>query len=79
MKKFIEWFSASIRWRYYVGGCLIGFGFDDWYCALYAGLGIAAALELKNKRWGGKWDWDNLWLTAIGAVTGQLIRCAIWN
>jgi hypothetical protein len=79
MKKVIEWLSASNRWRFCVGGCLIGFGSDDWYCALYAGTGVAAALELKDKLWGGKWDWYDLLLTATGAVVGHLIRWAIWN
>ena len=74
MKKVIEWLSASNRWKHLAGGWLIGFGSDGWFCALYAGVGVAAALELKDKMWGGKWDWIDLALTVVGAVVGQLIR-----
>ena len=74
MKKVIEWLSAGNRWKHLVGGFLIGLGADGWFCALYAGVGVAAALELKDKMWGGKWDWIDLALTVVGAVVGQLIR-----
>lgn len=77
MKKIIEWLSASNRWKHLVGGCLIGIGSDDWYCALYAGTGVAAALELKDKMWGGQWDWMDLSLTVTGAVVGQSIRALL--
>jgi hypothetical protein len=44
------------------------------YCAVYAGLGIASALELKDKLWGGKWDWIDWALTVGGVTIGYLIR-----
>lgn len=56
------------------GGVLIGLGADSNYCAIYAGVGVAAALELKDKLWGGKWDWIDFGLTVGGAVVGWLIR-----
>lgn len=74
MKKIIEWLSASNRWKHLVGGMLIGFGSDDWYCALYSSAGVAAALELKDKIWDGQWDWIDLSLTVTGAVVGYSIR-----
>lgn len=54
MKKIITWLKSSNRGRHIVGGFLIGLGADDTYCALYAGAGVAGALELKDKLWGGK-------------------------
>lgn len=78
MKRIIEWLSASNRWKHLVGGVLIGFGSDDWYCALYAGTGVAAALELKDRMWGGQWDWIDLLLTVTGAVVGRLTRTLLW-
>lgn len=53
---------------------MIGLGADSNYCAIYAGVGVAAALELKDKLWGGKWDWIDFGLTVGGAVVGWLIR-----
>ena len=78
MKRIIEWLSASNRWKHLVGGVLIGIGSDNWYCALYAGTGVAAALELKDRMWGGQWDWIDLSLTVTGAVIGRLTRTLLW-
>ena len=77
MKKIIEWLSASNRCKHLVGGLLIGFGSDDWYCAMYSSAGVAAALELKDKMWGGKWDWIDFALTLGGAVIGHSIRSVL--
>lgn len=48
MKKIITWLKSSNRGRHIVGGFLIGLGADDTYCALYAGAGVAGALNLKT-------------------------------
>lgn len=74
MKRIIEWLKASNRWKHLVGGMLIGAGANDPYCAAYSGAGIASALELKDKLWGGKWDWIDFCLTLSGVVIGHLIR-----
>jgi hypothetical protein len=74
MKKFLKWLASSNRWMHLVFGCLIGFGANSIYCACYAGIGIAAALELKDKLWGGKWDWIDFALTVGGVAVGQVIR-----
>lgn len=77
MKKIFKWLQASNRYIHLIGGVAIGLGADDWYCALYAGLGVASALELKDKMWGGKWDWIDWSVTAVGVVAGGLIRIAL--
>lgn len=77
MKRIIEWLKSSNRWKHVAGGIVIGFGADDNYCAAYAGIGVAAALELKDKLWGGKWDWIDFGLTVGGVVVGRLIKIAI--
>ena len=74
MKKIIEWLKKSNRWKHLAGGILIGLGADSNYCAVYAGTGVAAALELKDRLWGGTWDWIDFALTLGGAVVGRLIR-----
>lgn len=73
MKKILAWLKASNRWKHIVGGIIIGMGADGWYCALYAGVGVAAAMEFKDKLWGGRWDWVDLSLTVVGAVIGHLL------
>lgn len=77
MKKIIDWLKKSNRWKHLTGGLVIGFGADSNYCAAYAGCGVAAALELKDKLWAGKWDWIDFGVTMAGVVVGRLIRMAL--
>ena len=53
MKKIIKWLKRSNRGYHLIGGIVIGAGADSVYCAAYSGIGIASALELKDKLWGG--------------------------
>lgn len=77
MNKVIAWLKSSNRWKHAVGGIIIGLGADSNYCAAYAGIGVAGALELKDKLWGGKWDWIDFCLTVGGVIIGRLIRIAV--
>lgn len=77
MGKIWEWLKESNRWKHAVGGMVIGLGADSNYCAVYAGAGVAAALELKDRMWGGKWDWIDFTLTTGGALVGRLIRIMV--
>lgn len=77
MNKVITWLKTSNRWKHLVGSILIGLGADSNYCAAYAGIGVAAALELKDKLWGGKWDWIDFGLTVGGVVVGRSIRILV--
>lgn len=74
MKKLVDWFKESNRWKHLLGGMLIGLGANDWYCAAYTGAGVGAAMEFKDRQWGGKWDWVDLGLTFAGSMTGHGIR-----
>lgn len=56
MKKVIKWLKESNRYKHLIGGVLIGAGANSLYCAAYAGIGVATALELKDRMWGGKAD-----------------------
>ena len=76
-KKLLTWLNTSNRWKHLTGGILIGLGADGNYCAAYAGIGVAAALELKDRLWGGKWDWIDFGLTVAGVFVGRLIRILI--
>lgn len=77
MKKIIEWLLASNRLKHIVGGVLIGVGANDWYCAEYAGIGVAGAMELKDYLWGGKPDWIDFLLTVLGVNIGYGLRTLV--
>ena len=77
MKSIIAWLKTSNHWKHVVGGAVIGAGANGWYCALYAGCGVAAAMELKDCLWGGEWGWTDLTLTVAGVVAGHLLRVAV--
>lgn len=77
MKKIIIWLKESNHYRHLIGGIGIGLCSDDLYCAAYAGIGIASALEFKDKTWGGEWDWADWGLTVAGVAIGYGIRLTL--
>lgn len=77
MKKIISWLKESHRLTHIGGGVVIGLLSDDNYCAALAGIGVASSLELKDKLWGGKFDWVDLSLTLGGVIVGRLIRAVL--
>lgn len=79
MRKLKEWLLGSNRYKHLAGGIAIGLGADSAYCAAYAGIGVAGALELKDKLHGGKWDWIDFGITCAGVALGYIIRFGIWN
>lgn len=78
MKKIINWFKESNRWKHLVGGVIVGAGANDLYCAAYAGVGVAGALELKDYLWGGKPDIIDFLLTVGGVGIGYGLRTLIF-
>ena len=79
MKKIIDWLKESHRWQHILIGLLVGFGANSLYCALYVGLGIAATSELKDKLWGGLWDWWDFVLTVVGVAIGYVIHGIVFG
>ena len=77
MDKFWKWLGESNRWKHLVCGALIGAGADSLYCAAYTGVGVAGALELKDKLWGGKPDWIDFALTVGGVTAGYGVRLLV--
>lgn len=77
MSKLKDFLKASNHWLHLVGGIGVGLCANDVYCAAYAGIGIASALEFKDKSWGGKWDWYDWGLTVVGVAIGYVIRVKI--
>ena len=77
MKKIKEWLKTSNRGKHLFGGVLIGLFANSIYCAAYAGVGVASALELKDKLWGGKPDIVDWSLTVAGVAIGYGLRVVI--
>jgi hypothetical protein len=78
MNKILKWLKQSNRYVHFLGGVCIGALANSFYCASYTGACVAASLELKDKMWGGSWDWIDFALTFAGAIVGQLASMAIW-
>lgn len=72
------WLRESNRSKHLIGGIMIGAGANGLYCAAYAGLGVAAALELKDKLWGGQPDWIDFAITVAGVAVGYGLRIIIF-
>lgn len=77
MKKVIKWLKESSRYKHLIGGILIGAGANSLYCAAYAGIGVATALELKDRMWGGKADITDWSVTLAGVALGFGARTLI--
>ena len=73
----LTWFDDSHHWQHLLGGAVIGFGADDEFCAIYAGSVVAAALEFKDKQWGGKIDYADFAMTVFGTIVGHAVRRCI--
>lgn len=78
MKKILTWLKQSNRYKHLIGGCLIGLGADSNYCAAYAGIGVAGALEFKDRAHGGKWDWVDFGVTLAGVALGRVTRIVLF-
>lgn len=77
MRKLFKWLKESDRYKHLLGGIAIGAFANSLYCAAYAGIGVATALELKDKLWGGKFDLVDLSLTLAGVAVGYGVRIMI--
>lgn len=77
MRKLFTWLKESNRYKHLLGGIAIGAFANSLYCAAYAGAGVATALELKDKMWGGKFDLIDLSLTLAGIAIGYGVRIII--
>lgn len=77
MRKLFTWLKESNRYKHLLGGIAIGAFANSLYCAAYAGIGVATALELKDKMWGGKFDFVDLSLTLAGVAIGYGVRIII--
>lgn len=74
----MSWFTESNRWKHGVGGFILGLlSLGFWYTALLSGLAVSSALELKDKLWGGEWDWTDWIITVLGCCLGYSLSLII--
>ena len=79
INKVIAWFKQSNRYKHLIGGVVIGLLSNTFYCSAYAGIGIASALEYKDKQSGNIWDWIDLICTVAGSLIGYGIHYLIFS
>jgi hypothetical protein len=65
-------FGDPSRWKHSGFAIPIGFVFT-----ILCVLGVATALEFKDKAWGGKWDWEDWTCTMLGGLVGQALQVAL--
>ena len=73
MKKILNWFKESNRYKHLIGGIVIALSALSWYNAMYASAGVGLAMEYKDKANGGDFDIVDAGLTFIGGIIGQSI------
>ena len=64
-----QWFRTSHRIHHLAGGFAVGFA-----CGIDAAVAVAAALEFKDRQWGGKPEWIDFALTVAGGALGAFLR-----
>lgn len=70
MKAFL--FTDKTRWQHFALAIPIALVFT-----ILCVLGVATALEFKDKQWGGKWDWQDWLCTMIGGAVGETLQIFI--
>ena len=73
MKKILNWFKESNRYKHLIGGIVIGMCALSWYNAIYASAGVGLAMEYKDNAHGGDFDIGDAGLSFIGGIIGQSI------
>ena len=77
MKKVWKWICESNRWKHLIGGVCVGFLPLHWWAGIYATCAVGLALEYKDNAHGGKWDWIDFGMTALGGVIGGCLTLLV--
>lgn len=68
MKKIIDWFKESDRYKHFIGGAIICLMSIFINSLIFPVITAAACLELKDKLHSGKWDWTDFLITICGGI-----------
>lgn len=73
MNKIIQFFAASNRYKHLIGGFAVATFAGSLYAAIYAAIVAASCLELKDRLYGGQWDWIDWLCTLLGGFIAALL------
>ena len=77
MKRVIKWLGTSNRWKHLVGGAAVGAVgalIASPLAGFYGAVAAGAAMELKDRQWGGRPDIVDFVLTVAGGAVALLIN-----
>lgn len=65
-EKVLQWWKASNRWKHFLFAIPLGA-----VCGAYFAIGVGLGMEIKDHLYGGKADFVDLALTAVGGFIGH--------
>ena len=68
----MKWFLESNRPKHFIYAIPSAFLLTILFAA-----GLAVGMELKDKQYGGKWDWLDLIATLLGGLVGQILQAVV--
>ena len=71
-KKLLEWWMASNRWKHFLYAIPLGA-----VCGAHFTTGVGLGMEIKDHLYGGKADFVDFALTAVGGLIGHGAMCLI--
>ena len=74
MKKLIDWLKYSNNWMHLFSCLLIGI-----ICGFVPAMLVGIGVEVKDKKWTGKFNWHDIGVDFIGAIIGTIIRYLIFT
>lgn len=72
MKKLIDWWKASNRWKHFLFAIPLGA-----VCGAHFTTGVGLGMEIKDHLYGGKADSVDFLLTAVGGVIGHGVMLVV--
>lgn len=72
MKKLIDWWKASNRWKHFLFATLLGA-----VCGAPLTTGVGLGMEIKDHLYGGRADFVDFALTAVGGAIGHGVMLAV--
>ena len=66
LKSIIDWWKASNRWKHFLFAIPLGA-----VCGAHFTTGVGLGMEIKDHLWGGKADFVDFALTAVGGLIGH--------
>ena len=66
MKKLIDWWKASNRWKHFLFAIPLGA-----VCGAHFATGVGLGMEIKDHLYGGRADFVDFLLTAVGGAIGH--------